>query len=146
MTASRLPDPTTHASFYKDVPVKRLIAWFIDGVVTFGLAALLALLTFGLLFFVFFGFWTIVSLAYRTITISAGSATPGMRFAGIEFRDAQGQRFDGGLAFFHSLGTVISFSTGAQIVSIAMMLLTPKGQGLVDFVLGTTALNKRARY
>ena len=62
---------------------------------------------------------------------------------GIEFRNGQGQRFDTGLSFLHTLGfTVVSAFVLPQLLSAAMMLMTERGQGLVDVFLNTTAINR----
>ena len=69
-----------------------------------------------------------------------------MRLLAIEFRRGDGSHFDGGTAFLHTAGYFASVAIfPAQLISIAMMLLTPRRQGLTDAVLGTTALNTRIR-
>ncbi|MEO0357990.1 MAG: RDD family protein [Pseudomonadota bacterium] len=140
-----LPNPRTQSGFYAGVPLKRAIAWVFDGFVVFLLTIAFSVLTFGLGFFVFFGAWALFSFLYRSATLTTGSATWGMRVMSIELRDGNGQRLTGGQAVLHTLGTIFSFATGLQLVSIAMMLLTERGQGLTDAVLNTTALNKAAR-
>ena len=140
-----LPNPNTQREFYSDVPFKRLLAWVIDGFVTFGIAALISLFSLGLLFFVFLPVWAVFSFLYRTITISAFSATPGMMFAGIEFRMQNGHKFDFFQALLHTTGTFICWGTALQIVSILLMFIDDQRRGLVDMVLGSAALNKRAK-
>ena len=142
---SHAPDPYTQPEFYTGVPAKRFMAWLIDAVLIFALSALVVVLT------VFIGafFWPLVYLivgfCYRLVTITNGSATLGMRFAGIELRDAQGARLDLGYAFAHTLGYTLSISTFViQLVSIVMMLTTARGQGLTDAFLGTVMINKRS--
>ena len=100
MTA--LPDPDYQAEFYASVPAKRLIAWVIDSILIFTLSAAAVLLTAftGLLIWPLL--YLAVGFAYRTVTIANGSATWGMRFAGIELRDSAGQRLDSGLAALHT--------------------------------------------
>ena len=69
-----------------------------------------------------------------------------MRLFAIEFRRSDGSYFDGGTAFLHTAGYFASVAIfPAQLVSIAMMLLTPRRQGLTDAILGTAALNARIR-
>ncbi|WP_137701992.1 RDD family protein [Marimonas lutisalis] len=140
-----LPDPHSQPEFYADVPLKRLIAFVIDTVVLLIIAVLAALLSFGLALVFILPLWWLLNLAYRTVTLTNGSATLGMRLVALEFRDAQGQRFDRALAFQHSLGFMLSFSFfPLQIISIVFMLTDPRAQGLTDKVLGTVALNRRA--
>ncbi len=142
----RLPDPETQSEFYKDVPVKRLIAWIIDGAITFAITLVITLLSAFLFIFIFLGLWAFISILYRTLFISKWSATPGMRFVGIRFLDAEGRHFDFATTAFHTGGTFVAFSTGLQFISIILMLVTARGQGLVDLVLGTTAVNDKARF
>ena len=142
---TRLPDPISQSEFYTDTPIKRLFAWVIDVVITFVLTLVLAILTGGLLFLLFFGIWAIVSVVYRTLTLAKKSATPGMSFVGIEFRDSHGAHFDFGTAALHTLGTLFSFATTVQLISIILMLTTPRKQGLMDMLFGSVALNKMAR-
>ena len=143
--ARHLPDPFQQPQFYRAVPMKRLIAWLVDFVI------ILLLCVLALPFTAFLGlfFWPVMMLTigfvYRVATIAAGSATWGMRFAGIELRDAHGARLDGGLALAHTAGYTISFAFPIlQVISVVMMVTTARGQGLTDAFLGTVALNRRA--
>lgn len=141
-----LPNADTQREFYQDVPIKRLIAWVFDSLIIVTLSIFAALLTLGIAFFFFFALWAAIAFLYRWITISARSATPGMRLMGIELRTAQGQKLDGVFALMHTLGTMFCFGTLLQFVSIILMCVSKQGQGLVDMVLGTSMLNKTARY
>lgn len=141
---SHLPDPERQAAFYDGVTVKRGLAWVVD-------TLLIALLTLPIAIFTIIGLFMlpllflVIGFLYRWMTIAGGSATPGMRLMSIEFRNARGERFDGGQAFLHTLGYTITSSTVIlQIVSIGLMLFSERGQGLTDMVLGTVALNRRA--
>ncbi len=141
----QLPEPDTQPEFYADVPLKRLIAFVIDTVLIFVLCILIVPFTAftGLFFFPFL--MLVVGFAYRVVTIANGSATLGMRLVAIEFRDAQGQRFDLSSAFMHTLGLSVSFAVfPLQLVSVVLMLTTPRGQGLSDHMLGSVAINRRA--
>jgi uncharacterized RDD family membrane protein YckC len=141
---SHLPDPDMQAAFYEGVTVKRGIAWVLDTFVIAAITLPLALFSIVGLFFIPVIF-LIVGTLYRWMTIANGSATWGMRFMAIELRDAYGQRLSSGLALAHTLGYTITASTGIlQLISIALMLFSPRGQGLSDLVLGTVALNQRA--
>ncbi|MEM8980788.1 MAG: RDD family protein [Pseudomonadota bacterium] len=140
-----LPDPTYQAEFYADTPVKRLLAWIIDTVVILAMSFVLAVATFGLAFFLFFGLFFLVGFAYRVVTLANGSATLGMRFMSIEFRKLNGQRFDLMDAFLHTLGFSILMSfIILQVISVVLMLTTLRKQGLTDHLFGTVALNRAA--
>ncbi len=142
-----LPDPHTQPEFYSDVPMKRLIAFVLDTVAI--VLICLAILPFtaftGVFFFPFL--MAVVGFVYRVVTIANGSATPGMRLMAIEFRAADGRRFDLGLAFLHTLGFFASFAVfPAQVLSIILMATGERGQGLSDHVLGSVAINRTARH
>ena len=141
-----LPDPDTQPEFYADVPTKRLIAWFIDMVVIVAITSFVALFTVvGLFFFAFL--LLVIGFIYRTITLTTGSATWGMRLTSLEFRDRTGRRFDFGSAFLHTLGYHVSISIfPLQLISIGLMLTSARRQGLTDHVLGSVAINRTARY
>ncbi|MEM8632904.1 MAG: RDD family protein [Pseudomonadota bacterium] len=142
-----LPDPDTQPDFYAGVPAKRLLAWVVDTVLVIALVLLaLPFTAFTGLFFLPFLFLCL-SFAYRFVTLASGSSTWGMHFAAIELRDETGARLDGSAAFFHTLGYIVSVSIPIlQLISVVMMLLSARGQGLTDSLLGTTALNRRAQF
>ncbi|UWQ06713.1 RDD family protein [Aliiroseovarius crassostreae] len=141
-----LPDPAYQPEYYESVALKRLMAWGVDVVVIFTLSVLASLLSFGIGFFLFGLVYFSVGFVYRVITISGRSATLGMRLMAIELRTHRGDRFDPMTAIFHTLGYYISMATFLlQLISLVMMFTTPRGQGLIDMVLGTTALNRQAR-
>ncbi|MFV0513946.1 MAG: RDD family protein [Jhaorihella sp.] len=140
-----LPDPHSQPQFYQFVPAKRLVAWIIDTMVILLLSALAVVLTafVGAFFWVFL--YAAIGFAYRVVTIANGSATWGMRFAGIELRNAHGERFDLGMALAHTAGYTVSIMVPLiQVISIIMMLTGARGQGLSDAFLGSVALNRRA--
>jgi uncharacterized RDD family membrane protein YckC len=142
-----LPDPELSPELYADVPMKRLFAWVVDFAVIAVLTAIVVPFTFftGLFFLPLL--FLLLGFLYRWATISSRSATWGMRLAAIEFRDAQGARFDSVTAFMHTLGYTVSVSIfPLQLVSIVLMLVSDRRQGLTDHVLGTAALNRRASY
>jgi len=142
---SHLPDPQRQPQFYDAVPTKRLIAWIIDSLVILALSIVAVILTafVGAFFWVFL--YAVIGFAYRVITLANGSATWGMRFTGIEIRNARGERLDLGLAVAHTTGYTVSFLLPLlQVISVIMMLTSLRGQGLTDAFLGTVALNRRA--
>lgn len=143
MTAT--PDPFAQPDFYKDVPLKRLLAWGVDAVLTF--LACLAILPFtaftGLFFFPVL--FLVVGFIYRMITLANGSATWGMRLFAIELRQSTGARLDAGSAFAHTLGYTVSWAMfPLQLISMVLMATTERGQGLSDHALGTVMVNRRA--
>ena len=141
-----LADPITQPQFYRDVAGKRLLAWIVDTIVI-GLICLVILpFTAFLALFFFLGLYAVVGFMYRTITLATGSATWGMRLMAIEIRDASGQRLDLGQAFLHTLGYTVSWAVAPlQLISIVLMATSNRGQGLTDIVMGSAALNRRAR-
>jgi len=142
---THLPDPDTQAEFYADVPVKRLLAFIVDAAVIVLITILLIPFTaFTALFYLpFLGL--MVSLAYRTLSIAAASATPGMRLMAIEFRNLRGERFDLTTAFIHTLLFTLSISFGLpQVISVILMLVTGRKQGLSDLFLGSVVINRTA--
>jgi len=146
MTHARLqglPDPEFQPEYYDDVPLKRLIAFVIDVFFVSLLTALTLPFTAFLGIFFFPALWFVVNLAYRIISISNSSATPGMRLAGIELRDGNGDPFTLGLAAVHTGIFVFGSSVFLlQAASVILMLSTKRARGLADHILGTAALNK----
>lgn len=140
---SGLPDPQMDAQFYAGVPYKRLLAWVIDMVVFWLLYLASILVSLGLTALFAIVAMFAINFGYRAYMLHRKSATLGMIFAGIELRDHNGNRFDGGYAMRHT-GLYIVFSVifPIQIISMAMMLVGARGQGLHDYLLGTTAINR----
>ncbi|MCL3882475.1 RDD family protein [Marivita sp. GX14005] len=140
-----LPDPVLQPEFYDSVLFKRALAWVVDvAVIVILLVPVVVLTAFIGLFFLPF-LYLVVGFLYRTATLANGSATWGMRLMAIELRDAQGQRLDTVQALLHVSGYLLSISVfPLQLVSIAMMLLTERRQGLTDMLLGTAMINRRA--
>lgn len=142
-----LPDPERYPEFYADIPAKRLIAFLVDmlliGLIT---VALIPFTAFTALFYLpLLGL--VVSFAYRTLTLARGSATPGMRLVAIELRTHRGERFDLVTAAAHTLIYSVAISMVLpQVISVALMLITPRRQGLPDLALGTAAVNRAARW
>lgn len=140
-----LPDPDRHAEFYAGVPMKRALAWIVDTVIVTGIVMVISVLTvFTALFFLPL-LWLTVGFVYRWVTLSGRSATWGMRLMGIEFLDRTGLRFDAATAFAHTAGYSLSVAfVLPQIVSVGLMCLSRRGQGLSDMILGTVAINRAA--
>lgn len=144
---TQLPDPDRQPHFYENVPAKRLFAWVVDSALIFAACSLIVVLTafVGLLIWPFL--YLAIGFLYRTATLASGSATWGMALAGIEFRSASGARLDGGQALWHTAGYTFSMALPVlQVISIALMLTSRRGQGLTDHAMGTVALNRRAAF
>ncbi|MCM2562392.1 RDD family protein [Lutimaribacter sp. EGI FJ00015] len=146
MTYSALPDPHLQPEFYADVPMKRLLAFVIDTVIiVIGCLVILPFTAFTGIFF-FPILMLVVGTAYRVVTLANRSATLGMRLMAIEFRTHDGRPFDALTAVLHTVGFTVSMGVFvAQAISVVMMLVDERGQGLSDKVLGSVALNRRAR-
>ena len=139
-----LPDPEIQPAFYEGVTIKRGLAFVIDFTLIAVISALVLPFTAFTGLFFFPALMAVVGFVYRVATIAGSSATLGMRLMAIEFRDATGARFDTGQALLHTAGFYVSCAVAPlQLVSVLMMLLTPRGQGLTDMVLSSVALNKR---
>lgn len=142
---SGLPDPVSQSEFYEGVPLKRFIAWIVDAIIITAISALAVPFTAFTAVFYFPVLMLIVGFVYRWGTIASRSSTWGMRLMAIEFRDDAGHRLDAGQAALHTLGYTLSWAVfPAQIASMVMMCVTERGQGLSDYVLNTTAINKPA--
>lgn len=138
-----LPDPDRHAAFYDGVALKRGLAWIVDTIFVTLLVMLATLFTaFTALFFLPL-LWLTVSFVYRWVTVSNRSATWGMRLMGIEFLDRTGLRFDAATAFLHTLGYTLSMAfVLPQVISVGLMCLSRRGQGLTDMLIGSVAINR----
>jgi uncharacterized RDD family membrane protein YckC len=142
-----LPDPGLDRQFYDGVPARRLVAWCIDLAVVLALSLVLVpvfgILTLGLGFFVAPLVFMAISFVYRVATLSARSATWGMRLMGIELRRGDGRRLDPLFAFLHvGLYTATIALPLLALGSIIAVLITRYQQTLPDLALGTTAINR----
>lgn len=138
-----LPDPTRRPDVYAGVPLKRGFAWIVDAILIGVITFVVSILTLGIGFFLFGAIYFLVGFLYRWFTIAAGSATLGMRLTAIEFRNRFGEPLDSGQSLLHTAGYTLSIMIfPLQFVSIVLMLISQRGQGLTDHVLGTTAINR----
>ena len=147
MFAATFPDPANQSWFYADVLPKRVVAWVFDTMITAFLVGLIVPLTGFLVLFFLGGLYVVISFLYRWIGLASHSSTLGMRIMGIEFRDAEGFRLTTGAGFAHTLFYALSVAfVFPQIISVLMMCLGKRGQGLSDVVLGVVLVNRRAMY
>lgn len=138
-----LPDPDYDAAFYEGVPAKRLFAWIIDVILIAATSFLLGLLSFTLLLWIWPILYLTVSFLYRSATIAAGSATFGMRLMSIELRNGMGQRLSPVEAMIHTgLYLFLSASVILQLISVGLIAMSQRHQGLHDHILGSAAINR----
>lgn len=141
----RLPDPNHEAAFYAGVPFKRGLAWIFDVVLIGIISAVAVPFTAFTAIFYFPFLMLVLGFFYRWFTLTSGSATWGMRLMAIEIRQADGDRLSNQSAMLHTLGYSVSVAMAPlQLVSVIMMLITGRGQGLTDLVLNTAAINRPA--
>ena len=139
-----IADPVHQPEFYESVAPKRAIAWVLDNIVIALLCVLILPFTAftGLFFFPLL--MLVIGFAYRVILLTGSSATLGMRLMAIEFRREDGTRFDLATAFWHTVGYSVSWGIfPLQLVSVILMLVSARGQGLTDHVLSTVAMNRK---
>lgn len=140
---SGLPDPIQDAQFYAGVPVKRFVAWIIDVCIVLAVSLGFIVVTLGIGALVAPIFMFSFNLAYRIYFLTKQSATPGMRLCGIEIRNNLGERLGFEQAVWHTGVFTFAFMFFfTNMISIVMMLVGQRGQGLHDYVLGTTAVNR----
>ena len=140
---SALPDPEIDTQFYTGVPFKRLIAWFIDLFIILALAIGASIATIGIAAVFFPLTLLIINVIYRIYFLRRRSATPGMLMTGIEIRNHLGNRLSSDEALWHTIiFTLAMMFIFVQILSIAMMLFSRHGQGVHDYLRGTTAINR----
>lgn len=143
---SGLPDPNKDHQFYDGVCFKRLLAWCIDVIIVALLTLGMIVLTLGTGIFIFFILFLIVNIGYRIFTLMRNSATAGMYITGIEIRNGHGDKLSTPQATAHTLLYIIfAASVFPLILSCAMMMFSRYGQGIHDFILHTTMINRPHR-
>jgi uncharacterized RDD family membrane protein YckC len=142
-----LPDPEWHPELYADLPAKRLVAFLADSVIAGVLTLVLLPFTGFLAVFFLPFFYAAVAFVYRFLALAGGSATPGMRLVAIEIRDHEGRRLSRLTALLHTLIFTLALTTLLPVlISAGLMLWSQRHQGLHDLLLGTSALNRPARF
>ena len=138
------PDPDTQPQFYDGILMKRFFAWVLDALLILVVCIVIVPLTAFTGLFFFPALMLVVGFVYRFITLTNGSATWGMKLLGMELRTRQDAPLDAGTAFAHTLGYTFSVTMAPlQLISVVLMCLTSRRQGLTDMVLGTVPLNRR---
>ena len=148
----RVPDPLHDRQFYEGVPMRRLVAFFIDlGVilvlwcVVLVVGLLVSILTLGLGTPLAAAVFAATGFLYRWVMLAERSATIGMLITGIEVRDAGGDRLNPVIAFLHVAGFYASvFLTPLLVIGWFLMLSSPYRRLLHDLVLGTVVINRPA--
>lgn len=139
----RLPDPQDDPDFYAHVIAKRLLAWAVDLVVTLVLVLLVLVMTAFLATLMFPVIWAAVSIVYRAVMLRRYRATLGMMVAALRLVRLDGGRPDPDLCTWHAvLYSLTMVFVVPQVVSVGLMLTTPYRQGLNDWLLGTTLVNR----
>ena len=111
-------------------------------VIAYVVIAVFGIFTLGLLWLLFPAVWPVVAILYSVLTLGGpNSATPGMRFMGIEMRTLRGERMYYGLALLHVLGFWFSVAILTPLV-LLVALFTERKQLLHDLVLGTVAVRE----
>lgn len=140
-----LPDPAIQPDFYTDVPFKRAGAWAIDLVATVALTLVGLIATLFVSAFFLPLLFAAVSVAYRTVMLARYGATLGMMVMALKWRHLNGRAPDVTTALIYSSAHAVMWTFfPLQIVSIALILLSPYRQGLHDHLLSTTMLHKIA--
>ena len=138
-----LPHPLDAPEFYDHLMIKRFLAWVIDLLITLVIVLVVLALT-GFLAIVILPFvWSAIAIAYRTVTLTRYGATLGMMVASVRWVRLDATRPDQTVALWHSV--IYAASMGfviPQIASVALMMVTPYRQGLNDWILGTTIVNR----
>jgi uncharacterized RDD family membrane protein YckC len=138
------PDPDTQPQFYDGILMKRFFAWVLDALLILLLCIVIVPFTAFTGLFFFPALMLVVGFVYRMITLTNGSATWGMKLLGMELRTREDQPLDAGTAFAHTMGYTLSVAMAPlQLVSVILMCISARRQGLTDLVLGTVPLNRR---
>jgi uncharacterized RDD family membrane protein YckC len=141
-------DPRTQPELFEGVLSRRIIAFVFDAVAVFLLmipaaivVAILGLVTFGVGWLLYGCLFVLVALLYVAATLGGRrSATPGMRFAGLEMRTWNGGRMFGLLAVMHAVLFWFSVSLLTPLV-LVVGLFTSRRQLLHDLLLGVVMVN-----
>lgn len=138
-----LPDPELHPECYEHIIGKRFLAWVVDLAITLGLMLVAIILSGFMALFVFPVVWFAIAVAYRTFMLARYGATAGMMLAAVEWRRLDGSVPSQEHALAYSVIYALSMTfVVPQILSVVLMLNTPYRQGLNDWLLGTTIINR----
>ncbi|MEM9434118.1 MAG: RDD family protein [Pseudomonadota bacterium] len=145
--ASALPDPVSQADFYAGVTFKRFFAWIFDVVVISVITAICATLPFFIGWFFLPFIFTVVYFFYCWGWLSSASATPGQRLFNIEYRGNDGQHIGTTEALMLTISyMVLALFMLPHIISIILILISGRGQGLHDLLAGAALMNRPSKY
>lgn len=134
--------PPRSATFER-VSFRRLMAWVVDSLLIAALTSVVVTLTLFTGLFVLPIIYAAVAFVYRSLTIAASSATPGMLLMGIELRASNGAPLDLPLAVGHTLAYMVSVAMAPlQFISVVLMGFSATGRGLGDRFLDTHMTRK----
>ena len=140
-------DPSVHPERYEGVRTRRSFAFLIDAAMILVLMAVasiiiavLGIFTLGLGWLLFPAVWPLIAILYTMLTLGGPhSATPGMRFTGIEVRTLRGERMNYLLALAHSVLFWLSVSILTPLI-LVVALFTPRKQLLHDLAISVAAI------
>ncbi len=140
-------DTLLRPALYDGVRTRRMFAFLIDASVILALMvlasvviAVLGIFTLGLGWLLFPLVWPLVAILYTMFTLGGpASATPGMRFVGLEMRTWTGERMYSLLALFHAILFWLSVTILTPFV-LLVALVTPRKRLLHDIVAGTVVV------
>ena len=143
-------DPAFHPELYDGVRSRRIMAFLLDAVAILMLMllasviiAVLGVFTFGLGWFLFPLVWPFVAVIYSIFTLGGHkSATPGMRFSGIEMRTMNGGRMNVGLALVSSVAFWASVYFLTPLI-LLVALVTRRKRLLHDMATDTVVVRSR---
>lgn len=142
-------DPAERPELYDGVRTRRIFAFLVDATIILVLMALasfvvavLGLFTFGLGWLLLPLIWPFVAILYTMFTLGGPrSATPGMRFTGVEMRTWYGAPMYPVLALAHAVGFWLSVTLLTPLV-LLVSLLAPRKRLLHDILLGTLVIRR----
>jgi uncharacterized RDD family membrane protein YckC len=140
-------DPAVHPERYEGVRTRRSFGFLVDAgvilflmIVTWIVIGVLGVFTLGVGWLLFPAVWPVVAILYTVLTLGGpSSATPGMRFTGVEMRTVRGEPMNYGLALLHALGFWFSVGILTPLI-LVVALFTPRKQLLHDLLIGTVVV------
>ena len=150
-TPQRLFDPAVRPELFDGVRSRRIMGFLVDASVILFLMVLASLVilvmgifTLGLGWFLFPMVWPVVAIVYTVFTLGGrNSATPGMRFMGLEMRTLDGAPMTPLLALLHALG--FWFSVGILTPLILLVsLFSSRKRLLHDIIVGSVVVRDTA--
>ena len=146
-------DGEVHPELFEEILSRRVLAFAIDALIVvvatipaFLAVFVLGILTFGLGWILFPVVFGVVALGYLALTLGGvGSATVGMRAAGIEMRTLGGEAMTPLLAVLEGLLFWVLVSVLTPLVFI-VGLMSNRNRLLHDMLLGTVMLNSGPLY